>query len=196
MIDSVAKVFTFDESTIAEQDPRVSGMALATMLESKTSRPQFLKSLLDFVGPYFKDNSSESDLWRVMLSGLMGSRKQTSEFDALAFRAFRREAVAAHSIDEAQLGYILRHSRPYPHELEQDDDIQTLVDDFCDRIVTNAAVGARGRALFVTIHGALGLGPYKAREKDITSHHPIGHTSAHNFATRWSHIHVCRRFLH
>ncbi|EJP69814.1 heterokaryon incompatibility protein [Beauveria bassiana ARSEF 2860] len=169
VIDSIAKVFTFDESTIAEQDCRVNGMDLATMLESKTGRPKFLKALLDFIKPYCKDNSSESNLWRVMLSGLMGSEKQTSEFDALAFRAFRQEAVAANSIDEAQLGYILRNSRPYPHELEQDEDIQTLVDDFCDRIVTNVAVGARGRALLVTVHGALGLGPYTVREEDVVT---------------------------
>ena len=128
-----------------------------------------MKTLLAFVEPYFKNKSSESNLWRVMLRGLMGSEKHTSEFDALAFRAFRQEPVRANFIDKAQLGYILRNSRPHQCKLEQDEDQQAVVDEFCDRILTNAAVRARRRTLFVTAHGALGLGPYRVQEDDTVT---------------------------
>ncbi|KAM5353402.1 hypothetical protein ACJ41O_000052 [Fusarium nematophilum] len=166
-VDSVAKVFTVGEIGVVEQDTLAN--ALAEALRPGTGWTRCLKSILDFAGPYLEQGTSESSLWRDMSGGKMVIGKCTMEYDSLARRAFRQEAIAADSITEAQLECILRNSYPYPRKLEQDEDLQPIVERFCELILIYAQAMVRGRALFVTTRGVFGLGPYRVREGDVVT---------------------------
>ena len=165
LVDSIAAVFDFSKVEDFEQVDSAGSM----VPWSKARRTRYMKSILVFAEPHFKDDTSERTLWQVMVGGFMRTEKCNVEFASLACRAFRQEPVAAGSINATQMDYILRNSYPFPRKFRQGDDLQLLVVDFCEGIVSNAVTLALGRTLFVTVHGMLGLGPHGTRKGDAVT---------------------------
>lgn len=168
-IDVVVAVFAVGEAGDSASNLQGEELALSTALSSKNTRSRCLKSVHEFTSKNMHTRPSESQLWRTMVGGWMGIGKCTPQFDALACSAFQERAVAADSLDEAGRAYILRNTHPYPRELKPGEDLQPLIDRFCYRIVHNAARKVRGRTLFVTSGGMLGLGPSSLCKGDVAT---------------------------
>ncbi|KAH7308522.1 heterokaryon incompatibility protein [Stachybotrys elegans] len=166
-VDTVDRVLMIKETGISEQDTHAGRMALQNALRSKASRTECLRSIVVFDNPCLKSPSSESILRRAMLAGLMGNETRTPEFESLSLRAFRQEAMTPSTIDESQLEWILRNSYPSTRPLGEGYDLQLLLDEVCDVLVLDAAAMARGRTLFATIQGTVGMGPHTMRSGDV-----------------------------
>jgi hypothetical protein len=168
-IDVAAAVFAFGEAGEYVSNLQSQELTLSTALLSRKARSRCLKSIYEFTSHNIYTRASESDLWRTMVGGWMGIEKCTPQFDTLACLAFQEQVASVDSLSEAERAYILRNTPPYPRELNPGEDLQPLIDLFCDRIVDNAARRVRGRTLFVTSGGMLGLGPYCLRKGDVAT---------------------------
>jgi hypothetical protein len=163
--DSIVDILTIGVNDNRE-NPLPEGMKLANGLKFKSSRNLCIKSILRFAKSFVETRASEPDLWRLMLAGEMDCIRRAAEFDALAPKAFRGETIRADMVSENQLVYMLNHSYPFPRRLTADEDLQKFVDNFCERIVVMGAAVGRGRTLFLTHRGSLGLGPYHVKVGD------------------------------
>lgn len=169
-IDVATAVFAFGEAGEYVSNLQSQDLTLSKALLSRETRSLCLKSIYEFFTSHsIYTSASESDLRRILSGGRMGIEKCTPQFDTLACLAFQEQVVSVDSLGEAERAYILRNTFPYPRELNPGEDLQPLIDSFCERIVLNAAATVRGRTLFVTSGGMLGLGPCSLREGDVAT---------------------------
>lgn len=168
LVDHVRDVFTVEPNDF-QKWPEPGRMMLADALWRKDTRAQCVEQILRFAEPSLHPKMPEKDLWKLMLAGYKGTTRESPEFDALSPLAFRQTPPLVEIISEKQMTYMLRHSYPYPRTLAPDEDAQEFVDRFCQGIVTMASAMARGRTLFVTADGRLGLGPYNIQKDDVAT---------------------------
>jgi hypothetical protein len=168
LVDVVTSVFTGDEHCSSTEPALKLSKALARQGEQ---RSRILQAILKFtIAAHLELDGAqlETILWRTVVADSMPIERCTVDYDAPAARIFRQQPVPVATLSEAQVGYILRNTYPFPHK---PDPIatQVKVDEYSELVLRQASASCRRRTLFATAEGRLGLGPENVRTGDVVT---------------------------
>lgn len=169
LVDVVATVFPSDKDSSGINPVPTLSKALASRGEE---RSRILESILKFAtaADLELDGAQiETVLWRTLVADWIGVERCTPEYDALAERTFRQQSVPAVALTEAQIAFMLRNTHPFPHRRDSIMALQAKVDEFSESMLLHASVRSRGRTLFATARGKLGLGPENMQRQDVVT---------------------------
>ncbi|KAM0326794.1 hypothetical protein ACHAQA_006668 [Verticillium albo-atrum] len=143
-----------------------------TLKAPGAERTRMLELILEFVtNAHLAIDGARVDavLWRTLVAEYPGVLGGTPDFDTLADHAFRQQPVSAATLTEAQRTSVLRNLYPFPRHADSITELQAAVDEFLKMIWLYASVQTRGRKLFVTVGGKLGLGPENMQRHDVVT---------------------------
>ncbi|KAK4032503.1 heterokaryon incompatibility protein-domain-containing protein [Parachaetomium inaequale] len=167
-VDVVATVFAGDEQCSCTEPALTLSRALAWQGEQRT---RILQAILKFaIAAHLELDGAqlETVLWRTVVADFVSVERCTVDYDALAVRIYRQQPVPVATLTEAQVGFMLRNTYPFPH---RPDAIatQVKVDEYSGLLLRIAAATCRGRTLFATAGGRLGLGPENVQTGDVVT---------------------------
>ena len=167
-VDVVTTVFAVDEHCSSTEPALALSKALAWQGEQRT---RILQAILRFtIAAHLELGGAqlETILWRTVVADFMSIERCTIDYDAPAARIFRQQPVPVATLTEAQLGYMLRNTHPFTH---RPDPIATRVkvDEYSELLLRQASTRCRGRTLFATAGGRLGLGPENVQKGDVVA---------------------------
>ncbi|KAL2143754.1 hypothetical protein VTI28DRAFT_10051 [Corynascus sepedonium] len=164
-VDSVTTVFAGNEYYYGTEPALTLSRALAKQGENRT---RILQAILEFAiaaDLELDGGNLETILWRTLVADSMSAERCTSDFDALAARVFRQQPIPVATLTKEQIGFMLRNTYPFP---QKPDPIvtQTSVDRYSELLLLKASSICRGRTLFTTVGGRVGLGPENVKMGD------------------------------
>lgn len=170
-VDVVTTVFAGHEHCSSESStgPALTlSRALAWQGEQRT---RILQAILKFtIAAHLELDGAqlETILWRTVVADFMSVERCTVDYDAAAARIFRQQPVPVATLTEAQVGYMIRNTYPFP---PRPDPIatQAKVDEYSEVLLRQASTRCRGRTLFATAGGRLGIGRENVQTGDVVT---------------------------
>jgi hypothetical protein len=170
-VDVVTAAFASDQhgvGTKGEPAPTLA-RALASQDEQRT---RILQAILVFVfaaHPYLDATELETVLWRTLTANYPIADKYNTLYDILAVRIFRQQPIPINTLTKEDVSFILRSTPPYPRRPDPAAATQAQVDKYSELLLHRASSTYRGRTLFATAGGRLGLGPEKIQTGDVVT---------------------------
>ncbi|KAK3299463.1 heterokaryon incompatibility protein-domain-containing protein [Chaetomium fimeti] len=169
-VDVVATVFASDEYYCTSTGP-VMTLARA-LVWHREQRTRILRAILNFaIAAHLELDGAqlETVLWRTIVADFVNAQRCPVDYDAPAARIFRQEPVPLATLTEAQVTYMLSRIYPFPHHPDPKTATQAQVDEYSEILLRQASARCRGRTLFATKGGRLGLGPENLQTGDVVT---------------------------
>lgn len=112
---------------------------------------------------------SETVLWQTLVADYPIADKYNTRYNTLAARIFRQQPAPVDSLTEEEVNFMLHHTPPYPRWPNPAAATQAQVDKYSELFLRRASDTCRGRTLFATAGGRLGLGPERMQTGDVVT---------------------------